>query len=494
MEKIKKYAYYITIFIILLISFYLRTRFYIVDNVFEDDECRLAIPLFSGTFWDMILPLGAFSSSPVVMVLSKFIVNTIGFNEHALKFISYFASLVSLGMFFKLTKEYFKSNISVCIANFLFAVNFNLIYFSATFKTYSLEVLFTILCLYYLPKINIAELKLKQLIILSLIISVMPLISLPGIFFIVVLFITNTFKNYNIKDYYKHLPIILIPFCTLMFLYYKFNLSIVKKMQLQAYADFWNNEIFGQSAISTLSNFWGYITDSNCLIIIPLILLISYITILFSKKQFKNTDIWITLILLFAIIASTMHFYPIYNRTGVYLIPLLILFPVKIIDILDYKKIYYYIFLAGLIYSFSYYFNINNYGTVLRPENTLLSFSPKNLMLDMKNRYNKNTDVVLINKITLYSFLYYKTVTGFDTDNVVIIPSDRNTDKQTLFEFLNNLNPDYNYWIYIIKDINNPPLYSYLSEWLGYQNTEYGRTERASYLYYVKAPVKKLTE
>ena len=195
-DLLKNYSYQIVIGLILLLGFIVRTNLYWSSNAFEDDECRLTITMLDKNLWQMFLPLGdAQSAPPIFMFLSKILANLFGYKERVLHFIPYVASIASLGFFYNICKNYFSKKLTTIIATFLFSVNLPLISYAFTFKQYSLDVLIALVCINYFPKIDIKSLDIKKLIWLSVILMILPLISLPSLFFIAGLFMLNLIKN-----------------------------------------------------------------------------------------------------------------------------------------------------------------------------------------------------------------------------------------------------------------------------------------------------------
>ena len=87
MEKTKNITYQVIIVLLFILGIFLRTNLYLMNNVFEDDECRLAITMLDKNFWQMFLPLGdAQSAPPLFMLCSKFLADSFGYVEIILKF------------------------------------------------------------------------------------------------------------------------------------------------------------------------------------------------------------------------------------------------------------------------------------------------------------------------------------------------------------------------------------------------------------------------
>ncbi|MFQ8626627.1 MAG: hypothetical protein ACLSA2_09340 [Candidatus Gastranaerophilaceae bacterium] len=135
--------------------------------------------------FDFLRPLEHYQCAPpIFMSLSKLLTYIFGLHENILRIIPLFAGILSLPAFYFLSKDFLKSKWLILIVNFLFAVNYQLIYYSQEFKQYSSDVLISILTLYYLAKIDIVNLKTKQVIIFGILISLLPLMAFPTAFII----------------------------------------------------------------------------------------------------------------------------------------------------------------------------------------------------------------------------------------------------------------------------------------------------------------------
>ena len=200
--KTKQIFYWIIGFVFAL-GICLRTLSLFYNNCFEDDECRLILAFLDKPWHRMFMSIGDAQSEPPIFIVSGRILGTIsGYEERFVKLIPYLCSILSLFVFYKLTDRILVENYSKILANFLFAINTKLILFSSIFKQYSSDVLTGIVCMLFLPVIQLQKLTKKQLILLGSVILVLPFISLPSLFFI------GAFFFVNIKNLKKLLPIV----------------------------------------------------------------------------------------------------------------------------------------------------------------------------------------------------------------------------------------------------------------------------------------------
>jgi len=501
MEKYKNLAYKISIFLILLFGIFIRIKLYLVSDVFEDDECRLGLSMFGKNVWQMFLPLGPLSSTPIFMFISKIIADISNYNEYALKFLPFVFSILSLGLFYKICNEYFSRKISTVISTYLFSVNLYAIYFSSIFKTYSLEIFISLLCLYYLPKINIANLNTKQVIITAASIAILPLISLPSLFFIGLFFLVNIFENYKNKTFYKKLGIICIPFLIIFATYYFVNLLPTKIMQMTGYSQLWQ-DVYSIPLISGIVIILNSLLDPNNYVLCTFITIISStVYVITTKQEHTKFNFYLYTILLSTFFVNYFHLYPTaIGRTAVYMLPVLIIVLVKLIDVLRVKSILFYIIvLFFVIGTYKYYlpshlYQINDLTSKFR------NYAPKSLLLELKEKYNVKTDYIIAPDASLYSFCYYAERMNFEHFsekkylkhiNLIPVRIQDNSPQDTVWEVYNNLDPQYNYWFYLIKEYAGSNERAYTIEWLEKQNILYKKQDKDSYLYYISG-VKKV--
>ena len=163
------------------------------------------------------------------------------------------------------------------------------------------------------------------------------------------------------------------------------------------------------------------------------------------------------------------------GRVGLYALPMFLLFILKPLDVKNKAVI-----LAGILfilsfckYNFAYFKNLTNLDY-------LVSYSPKNLMIDLKERYNPQKDIVLCNSASSPSYLFYASKYGFETENIYEMPLDFTKD------YLDKLENGHGYWFYLIKDYNRAQVFPQIFDWLKVQNVKYTKRERNSYLIYVE--------
>ncbi len=487
MEVIKKHSYQIIICILLLLGFVLRTNLYLTSNSFEDDECRLAITMLDKNLWQMFLPLGdAQSAPPIFMFLSKILVNLFGYKERVLHFIPYVASIASLGFFYNICKNYFSKKLTTIIATFLFSVNLPIISYAFTFKQYSLDVLFALVCINYFPKIDIKSLNIKKVIFLSIVLMVLPLISLPSLFFIAGLFILNLIKNYKEKGFYKKSLAICIPFILMMGIYY-WNVLLPSKTDLDlAFPNywvngFWNLSILGFVRIITF-NFLFDFAPNKLMLFIFILFVLGFVSCILDKKDTQKTSYFIAVVLGTALLASLVNIYPMVGRVSLYLTPIFLLFILRPLDITKNKigifSVLLMIVLGFVQYSPAYLYSFRN-------DNEIVKYAPENLMQILIEKFNPNEDIILCNSASVSSFLFYSSRNKFYTDNVRDMDISPAT-KEAAEKYFKELKKNQKYWFYLIKDYEKDKVFPYILYELEKKDILYLKKDRESMLIYVQ--------
>ena len=106
-------------------------------------------------------------------------------------------------------------------------------------------------------------------------------------------------------------------------------------------------------------------------------------------------------------------------------------------------------------------------------------------MKELKQQFNPDEDIILINSASSASYLFYSSKQKFYTDKTYIMeikPSER----KEAFRYLDNLDKNQKYWLYLIKDYRLDPVFPFIEEWLKDKKVLYKKQERDSYLIHVQ--------
>lgn len=105
-------SYKFILVIIFALAIYLRIDAYLINNSFFTDEILLAQNIFERNYLGLFLPLNYFQSAPYLfLALSKFVSN-FGINELCFRFIPFLSSLISVYLFYLLSKEIFQTRLA----------------------------------------------------------------------------------------------------------------------------------------------------------------------------------------------------------------------------------------------------------------------------------------------------------------------------------------------------------------------------------------------
>lgn len=441
MVKIRSKQHIIPIILIFILAITLRIKTYLLARPLWHDECSLAVNIISRNIWGYFHALDHAQKAPAFfMMLTKFITDIFGINGLSLRFVPLLCGVISILIFYLLSKKILKNNFTIIVANFLFAINYELIYYSQEFKQYSVDVLLVMICLLLLGKLELSQLDYKECLIYSLLSLLMILASFPCAFVIGAYIVINFFKKQNIKKTLLYcMPVIIFSV-----LYYFFFLHNVQTKEVLTYSNYWDSGFLKLNLSSVFICFkenLNFFFAPNNYVLIGLILFITgFVSAIKTKNKISHI---ILLTLFFVVLASIFKIYPIWQRVSLYLLPITLLFIAKTLDfvskdpkIVSLLTIVLFIFYFSK-YDFSY---INNF---FKPDifmrNDALTTFPK-----LIERYN-NKDILVINSSTKADCIYYSYIYGFKPKNYFLAVI-KQYDKQYYYNILNSLPKGYNYW------------------------------------------------
>lgn len=461
-KTVKNNLYLIIIAVIFIIGILLRLKAYLLVRPLWHDECSLAISILDRNILGYFRALAHLQSAPPLFMMStKFITLIAGFKELALRFIPQISGLLSIWIFYQLTRQTFKKKTSIIAANILFSINYYLIYYSQEFKQYSSDVLLVITAILVFSKINLKNLTTKQLLIAGILTSLLPLISIPATFVIGAFLITQIIK-YK-KSIINELLIFFAPIACVMLVY----LITIKQQtqQIEQLKLYWNDLGFIKPSIKnillTIKTNYAYYFRPNKLVVIAIIMTFAGIYETFKRRT--NTVLILAFFtILEAIFCSIMQIYPIYERVSLYLAPLIILLISIPFEKFSKSKIYY-----TSIYSilFILYFSGYNSGYFkhLFSNDLFLRKDSRSALQTIINSY-KEDEYILYNTSSDSEYFYYSRYFKFSTPKTGII--NLPVYKKELYNsILNSLPDDRNYWFYYAYDNSKEPVVEFLLDW-----------------------------
>ncbi len=470
MQSIKdfiiKYKYFIVICFILTCGIFCRIGVYIKDDILWFDEVQLAYNITenSGFFW-AFSHLQNYQVAPALFLIGvKFLTLIFRESEHVLRFIPFIAGVFSVPVFYILSKQILSKKRSIIFANFLFAINFILIYYSSVFKQYSLDVLIFMLVLMYSAKIDVKNLKNIDILKYSVIFTVFFLICQPSVFilfgFILYHFLKTIKNKYPYKEKisafledFKFCLIPVIPF--MLALFYKYSMPYDFKNYMEEY---WQYGFLSLTNIAFIikENLEFFCYQSKYLFILAPFIIIGFFICLFKKSRINRILI---LALFGASLASMLHAYPLVGRVAVYLMPLFIIFIAQCLDIkivnnkID-KITSYIIILLSLILLFLY-----QTGIICKKGSKILYNSSEAPVINaiLKENFDRENHILILPTFCKLMYDYYSKQTGFFAKNTM---GAYTYNMGRFLDDLNRMEKGKVYWVYLIHNLDKNELES----------------------------------
>jgi len=338
--------------VLLLLGALLRVRQYLAGRSLWVDEAMLALNIVNRNFAEMFQPLDYDQGSPIGFLLVEKIFNSIlGKNEFALRLFSLLVGLLSLWLFYLLSKRIAtKAGLFTALA--LFAFNPRLVYYSSEVKQYIADVVVTIsLLLIAAPVFNMSPRKkdfawLMLAGLIALWFSHPALFVLTGIGLALVI-VTLKRRDYSSLRFLIGMGILWVLDIGLLYL------LILKDISQNAYMrEYWQGAFVPLPPWSDLG--W-FITAINQNIRIQFgipyttffvfaLMLVGWIALLFSHQNYAIT---FACVLLITLIASALQLYPVFERMILFLVPMGIILIGKSIEFL-YQRLQKYQFISIL--------------------------------------------------------------------------------------------------------------------------------------------------
>ena len=480
----KNGIYYVLLCLTILLGIFLRTKLFLAKGVFEDDECRLALSLLEiHHFKDFFLPLSDAQSAPPFFTLLSFgITKIFGYQELALKTIPYLAGLGSIFLFYKLCKNYLQNRWVMLFGCFIFSINETLISFATTFKQYSTDILVSLLCLLILPKLKLERLSKKQLFLLITALALLPLFSIPSVFFIGTFFILNIYKNIKNKISLKRILACIIPFCVVLGLFYYFDLRQSSINMNAVFPEYWSDGFWDFSLKELIRllvlNFKFYFYP-NSLTLATIILFFAGIWAYVKKQSIQG--FFLICMFIFVLAAALIKIYPFANRVGLYFLPVVLLLTLRPLEIRN--KIV--LPLAIILTLMNYYsYNLAYLKNIASSEH-FVKYSPDKLIKVIKENYNPQKDIILVNNASAASYLFYSGKNNFFSENVYEMLVRKNEEDKAI-NYLNSLENGHGYWIYMVKDYAKAQIFPLVLSWAKTEKVKQYYKEGESYLLYIE--------
>ena len=500
MKNYRKYIFYFIIGSVFLLGLLFRLKIYLFNRPLWMDECFIFNNLYGKKFMEMFgLLISKQSAPPLFLWIEKAFYLCFGIKEQVLRFFPFICSIFSIPIFYFFSKIFLKKDISLIFASILFAVNIQHIYYSQEVKQYSSDVLLFMILFIFLNKLSIKNFNIKDIIYYSIITSVFPLLSIPS-YFLIGAWVLKELIIYK-TEHIKKLIVVQIPIFIMSIFYCITTIIPQHKVFIDSYTQIWQPGFLTLNITEDIKvifhNLYYFFAPNNLIILISGLICIGII--LFIKEYKQKEVILLLLSVFFILLFSFMRVYPIYERVCLYVLPILIIFAVKILDLLSInKKILSCIIIIAFIFSFgkyNYSYLKDCYSANIWNTKQIRHFSkqflgsypnPRELMQILINNYHNET--VIINIPSKYQYEYYKKYYEFQPKKE-IYPSNKIKNNPIAFkkELDNITNPQEKYVFYISDDWNKDAYeLNIIKKWKDKHEVLFEKDLNGSYILYLR--------
>jgi len=436
-KNYKIIIYYILLCLVLTLGFILRLKGLLSNPSFWHDESALAWNVLNKSYVELFDKLRFLQiAPPFFLIITKFLVFLTDSYNHVyrcdmvLRILPFIFGNLSIIMFYILCKKVYQSKWTNLAAVAFVALNPTLINYSFEFKPYSTDVFCCLLVIYIFMSIDFKIIELKQIFKYGFILSILPWFSFASTFAILSGFMILSFKKENPAFFTSLLALPV----TSAFLY--LNLFVVKiyTQNSAGMIGYWHNAFVNKD----FSNIHPLITDNfnyffqnipHFSITIAGLCIFAGIIIFCKKSDFLFTQISL-MIFATLICASMLKFYPFSTRMILFLIPILVIYMVKITDIKN-CFVSWLIVAILLIPHFIFAVKCLHYQNINRNDYA------RNMMNILSvNIYPQ--DIIILNETSNADFLYYNTFFKLNNKIEYLKPDIKNKENNTTL--LNRLN------------------------------------------------------
>lgn len=440
MKKIKKNQYIkleLLCFSVMFLGIFIRVLFYSYDRPFWNDECALALNLVNFNVFNCFSSLNfGQAAPPLFLVASGIFAKNFSNVELSLRFIPLLSSIISIFVFYNLSKQILNKKITIFLAMLLFCFNYRLIYYSQEFKQYSSDILIFLCILTSYFYLGFRESNFKKLLSVGLAYALSIWFSFTSVFAICTVFLILMFKNIKL---YKKLAFLFIPIL-ISFLCFYFNQHYL------TISTFFHNYWAAGFIRHDFSNFFlllfEYFKYSFSSLFVFIFFMVGLILKLKDVKNEKSLILIIPIVL--AIILSYFSVYPLCSRVALYLIPICILFAVQVVDYINIKNKSINYILYGVIIFLISIISVNQ-----SLDNVIFkNYEYEDIIfpLNKAKKLMKTCDILYIPDGSVISYDFYETNYKFEN---TIIENQRIYDSKEYLKLLDKLpkNKTY-YYIY----------------------------------------------
>lgn len=447
---LKNNIYYILLVLIVILGFILRLKGFIDNPSLWHDESALGWNILNKSYGQLFEKLRFLQiAPPLFLVFTKFLVfitnsyNNVLRCDMVLRLLSFIFGNLSIITFYFVCKKLFQSKWSALAGVTFIALNPTLINYSFEFKPYSLDLFTSMLALLIFLNINFKTVTLKKICIYGLILSILPWFSFGSVFVILSGILVLSFKKENPKLFFSLLALPVLSAISYL------NIYVIKiySQNSNGMLGFWHDYFVK----SDFSNIYPLINDNLHYFFssvqhfpfwIASITIIAGFILFIKKSEFFFVQITI-LIFSTLIFASMLKFYPFSRRMILFLIPIIVIYMVKITDT---KKWY----IASLILSLLIIPHFIFAFKFLNLQNVNKGYFAREMMFIMAKEINTN-DKIILSEGSNADYFYYNSF--FKIPNKVEYIKPNKTENETNSTLLNKL-PKGKYWIFASYDYN----------------------------------------
>ncbi len=339
MNVIKKYFYYEILGLILLLGLILRLKGYLINPSMWLDESALGWNVLNKDYLAFFQKLRFLQlAPPLFLICSKILVFLVdGYNhvfrcDMALRTIPFLCGVGSMWLFYLVARKVINSKWIALTGVFLFATNPVLINYSFEFKPYSVDVFCTLLAIYIFLKIDFNTICLRKIFKYGLILAVLPWFSFASAFVVFAGVLVLSFKKENPALFTS----LLMPIFVSVFAYINIFIANAYTQNSEGMINYWAEQ-FVKSDFSNIVQLHNqnlhYFFINVPHLSFEFITIIAIIGLFLLLKDNKYSYIFISILTLSTVIvASVMHYYPFSRRLVLFLIPLFLIYVIKIAD------------------------------------------------------------------------------------------------------------------------------------------------------------------
>ena len=325
------------IWIIIIVGGLIRIRQYLFNRSLWLDEASLALNILKLNYKELLSPLfNGQAAPPFFLLLTKLSTKIAGYSEYVLRFIPFVSGIIALILFYPLARNFLIKK-TVPIAMVLFAFSNSAIYYSAEFKQYSVDLLFSVIILIFAIKVIKSNYIIRDCIILGMIGILSTWMSHSSIFilagvglsFIFDVMIINGKIDRRMINYHNMKKIIVIGIlCATSFLLH--YLLILRFIPKEHFYKYWANYFVPFPPIK-FEDFRWYVIHALEIINNPLGLGMFkgfvLAALIFGIYKFWNREnktylYFLCFPIITVIIASIFNYYPLYERLILFTIPI----------------------------------------------------------------------------------------------------------------------------------------------------------------------------